>query len=185
MIYTLLDGAFRAWNRFILAPLKKMELGSCGKNVRLGRGCRLCGSKNIHTGNNVAIGEGALFMCTRASITIGNDVMFGPKVTCITGGHRMDMIGRTMISVGNEEKRPEDDRPIVFEGDNWIGAGAFILKGVTVGKGAVVAAGAVVTKNVPPYAIAGGVPAKVIRQRFSEEELLRHRALMEEKEGAQ
>ena len=67
---------------------------------------------------------------------------------------------------------------MVFEGDNWIGANATILKGVTVGEGAVVAAGAVVTKDVAPYTIVGGVPAKYIGDRFTPEELAQHRLLL-------
>jgi acetyltransferase-like isoleucine patch superfamily enzyme len=58
---------------------------------------------------------------------------------------------------------------IVVDDDVWIGYGATILSGVHIGQGAIVAAGAVVTKDVPPYAIVGGVPAKVIKYRFSEE----------------
>lgn len=57
-------------------------------------------------------------------------------------------------------------QPTVIGNDVWIGANAVILRGVTVGDGAVIAAGAVVTRDVPPYAIVGGVPAKVIRHRF-------------------
>lgn len=55
---------------------------------------------------------------------------------------------------------------IYFEGDSWIGARSVILKGVKIGKGAVVAAASVVTKDVPPYAIVAGNPAKVIKNRF-------------------
>ena len=100
--------------------------------------------------------------------------MIGPGTTCITGGHRTDIIGRTMISVTNSEKRPEDDRDIVFEGDNWIGANTTILRGVTVGRGAVIAAGAVVTKDVPPFSIVGGVPARVIKMRFPDDLIQAH-----------
>ena len=106
--------------------------------------------------------------------------MFGPKVTVITGGHRTDIVGRYMSSVTDSEKRPEDDRDIVFEGDNWIGANVTVLRGVKIGKGAVVAAGAVVTKDVPAYSIVGGVPAKVIKNRFSEEDLKRHLEMLGE-----
>ena len=118
-------------------------------------------------------------MCTRAKIKIGDNIMFGPGVTCITGGHRTDMVGRYMVSVTNEEKRPEDDRDIIFEGDNWVGANVTILRGVTIGEGSVIAAGAVVTKDVPPYSIVGGVPAKVIKMRFTDEELTEHKRLMQ------
>lgn len=66
-----------------------------------------------------------------------------------------------------EEKTPQTE----IGNDVWIGYGALILGGIKIGDGAIVAAGAVVTKDVPPYAIVGGVPAKIIRYRFSEEEI--------------
>jgi len=56
---------------------------------------------------------------------------------------------------------------IIVEDEVWIGGGSTILSGVRIGKGAIIAAGAVVTKDIPPYAVAGGVPAKVIKYRFS------------------
>ena len=168
MIYRFCSVCSRAWNKLIVAPVKKSALGKCGKGVKLGRGFRMYGAKNIRIGNDVGIGEGALFMCTRAKIVIGDHTMFGPRVTVITGGHRYDIQGRPMTSITNEEKSPEDDKDVIFEGDNWIGANVTILRGVTIGEGAIVAAGAVVTKNVPPYTIVGGCPARVIKNRFDE-----------------
>ena len=135
---------------------------------------------NIFCGNDISIGSDSLFMCTRARITIGDHVMFGPKVTVITGSHRTDIVGKYMKSVTEAEKRPEDDLDVLLEGDNWIGANVTILKGVTIGRGAVVAAGAVVTKDVPPYSIVGGVPAKVIKMRFDEETIEKHESLLKE-----
>ena len=58
--------------------------------------------------------------------------------------------------------------------DVWIGYGAIVFSGVTVGRGAVVAAGAVVTKSVPPYAVVAGVPARVVGARFTPDEIVRH-----------
>lgn len=169
MIYQICNTIRRAWNQLIVSPVKKAALGKCGKDVKLGGGGRMYGTKNIQIGNDVSIGDGCLFMCTKAKIVIGDHTMFGPQVTIITGGHRYDIQGRPMTSVKEDEKRPEDDKDVVLEGDNWIGANATILRGVTIGEGAIVAAGAVVTKDVPPYTIVGGNPAKVIKHRFGEE----------------
>ena len=152
-------------------------LGSCGKAVSLGSGCDFTW-QNVYIGDDVSIGPNAMLMCTRAKIKIGNHVMFGPNVSMITGGHRIDVLGRYMISIKNNEKLPENDKDIILKGDNWIGANATILKGVTVGEGAVVAAGAVVTKDIPPFTIWGGVPAKQIGERFNSEAIAIHKKLL-------
>ena len=74
-----------------------------------------------------------------------------------------------MIDITPEEKQPENDEEVIIEDDVWCGANVTILKGVTIGNGSVVAAGAVVTKSFPPYSIIGGVPAKLLKMRFTEE----------------
>ena len=125
----------------------------------------------ISVGNDVYIGHGAQFSSIK-SITIGNKVIFGPNVTIIGGDHNTSQIGRFMYDV--QEKLPEDDLPVAIEDDVWIGTGAIILKGVTIGRGSIVAAGAIVTKNVSPYSIVGGVPAKVLRMRFDIETIICH-----------
>ena len=105
--------------------------------------------------------------------------MFAPGVTVITGGHRWDVVGKYMDSIVEKDKNADDDEDVVFKGDNWIGANVTILKGVTVGVGSIIAAGAVVTNDVPDYSIVAGVPARVVKQRFDEEQLKKHLLLME------
>ena len=83
-----------------------------------------------------------------------------------------------MSTVIVSEKKNENDLPVKIEGDNWIGANATILKGVTVGFGSVVAAGAVVTHDVLPYSIVGGVPAKILSMRFTDVEIQEHEKLL-------
>lgn len=166
----------RAWH-YLENQLLKKTVAKCGRNVSFPHDVKLYG-RNIYIGNNVIIGSGTLMMCTGAPITIGDNVMFGPRVTVITGNHRIDYVGKYMFDVKGADKRPENDQPVVFEGDNWIGANATILKGVTVGEGAVVAAGAVVTKDVPHYTVVGGVPAKYIQDRFTKEQLEQHKELL-------
>ena len=77
------------------------------------------------------------------------------------------------LSYVNELLFEENTKEVEIGNDVWVGSNALILGGVKIGDGAIVAAGAVVTKDVPPYAIVGGVPAKIIRYRFSEDEIQR------------
>lgn len=120
------------------------------------------------------MGQDARFWTTRANIYIGDYVIFGPGVTIITGDHRKDVAGRHISELTDSEKLSEDDQDVVIEKGAWIGANVTILKGVRIGEDSVIAAGSVVTKDIPPYIIAGGVPAKKICDRFSEEDLKTH-----------
>ena len=133
---------------------------------------------NIYVGDDVFLGVRPSLSATRSKIVIGNKVMFGPEVTIRGGNHRTDLVGRFMGDVTEAEKRLEDDLGAVIEDDVWIGTRAVIVHGVTIGRGAIVGAGAVVTKSVPPYAIVGGVPAKVMRFRWDVETVLRHEAFL-------
>ena len=150
---------------------KKMLRG-CGSNVRFSALTSDFTYRNITIGNDVYIGPHALFLCTESQIFIGNKVLFGPHVTIIGGDHRITDVGRFIYDV--LDKHPEDDQDVHIEDDVWIGTNTTLLEGVTVGRGAVVAAGALVTKDVPPYAIVGGVPAKVLKYRFTPEQIQEH-----------
>lgn len=130
----------------------------------------------ISVGHNVNLGYRPLLVASRSEIVIGNNVMFGPQVTIRGGNHRIDIIGRPMIDIREHEKRPEDDLGVVIGDDVWVGTRAIILAGVRVGSGAVIGAGAVVTKDVPAYAIVAGNPARLLRMRFSAEQILDHEA---------
>ena len=158
-------------NRFLSFFYKKM-LSGCGSNVRFSALTSDFTYRNITIGNDVYIGPHALFLCTESQIFIGNKVLFGPHVTIIGGDHRITDVGRFIYDV--LDKHPEDDQDVHIEDDVWIGTNTTLLKGVTVGRGAVVAAGALVTKDVPPYAIVGGVPAKVLKYRFTPEQIQEH-----------
>ena len=178
LIHLIRICVLKVWEKFVAIPYRRGLLGKCGKNVRIGRRTRASGWKNIYAGNNVHIGVDSVFLTTRAKIIIGDHVVFGPRVTCISGDHRTDIIGRYIDTVTDKEKLPENDADIVFEGDNWIGANLTILKGVTIGEGSVVAACSLVVKDVAPYTIVGGVPAKKIKDRFSPEELKQHKCMV-------
>ena len=137
---------------------------------------------NLSVGDGTSIPKGSTIYCTDAACTIGKKVLFGPKPTIITGDHRIDILGKYIADVTVEEKFVDGvnvyDLPVVIEDDVWCGANVTILKGVTIGHGSVVAAGAVVTKSFPPYSIIGGIPAKLLKMRFTEEEIMEHERML-------
>lgn len=132
----------------------------------------------MSVGDGTNIPKGSVFYCTEAPLTIGKKVLFGPKPTIITGNHRIDLTGKYIIDITEKEKLPENDLPVIIEDDVWCGANVTILKGVTIGRGSVVAAGAVVTKSFPPYSIIGGVPAKLLKMRFTPELIAEHEKIL-------
>ncbi len=109
--------------------------------------------KNIRVGKNVFINHACTFM-DRGGIVIGDGVFIGPKVCLITENHGSEPAQRRTLT----------SKPIHIERGVWIGAGAIVLPGVTVGENAVVGAGSVVTHDVPANTVAAGNPAKVIRK---------------------
>lgn len=151
----------------------------CGKGVLLHpMSSDIRGLWNLSVGDGTSIPKGSTIYCTDAPLTIGRKVIFGPRPTIITGDHRTDIIGKYIIDVTVQEKLPENDQPVVIEDDVWCGANVTILKGVTIGRGSVVAAGAAVTKSFPPYSIIGGVPARLLKKRFSETEIREHERII-------
>lgn len=111
---------------------------------------------NIHLGENLYINAGATLLDV-APITIGDHVLIGPNVQLITVSHPIDNLDQRVAGW-------EYASPITIEDKVWIGAGAIILGGVTIGTGSVIGAGSVVTKDIPPNTVAAGNPARVIRQ---------------------
>ncbi len=109
--------------------------------------------KNILFGKNVFINSNCHFQ-DQGGITIGDGVMIGHNVVLATATH----------DLAPSKSRKLHYKPIVIDENAWIGSNAVILQGVTIGKWAVVAAGAVVTKDVEPYTVVGGIPAKFIRK---------------------
>ena len=123
--------------------------------------------KKIKIGNNVFINNSADF---RGEISIGNNVMFGPYVYITAGRHEFEQVGKLINQQGEAGVQA-----VIIEDDCWIGARAFISRGVIIGEGTVVGAMSVVTKSLPPYTICVGNPCKPIKKRYSDEELLVHK----------
>ncbi|MEB8330284.1 CatB-related O-acetyltransferase [Flavobacteriaceae bacterium KMM 6897] len=106
-------------------------------------------------------------------VTIGKYAMLAPNVSILGGDHIFTDPTTPIIFSG----RPEMPQTTIGE-DAWIGANVSIMAGVTIGNGAIIAANAMVTKDIPEYSIYGGNPAKLIRMRFNEEEIVLHRKML-------
>ena len=136
----------------------RQVLPHVGKNVNIERGAQF--GWDLSIGDNSGVGVNALLS---PHVTIGNDVMMGPDCMMFTSNHGMD---RTDVPMWRQKS--SEARPIVIGNDVWIGARVIILPGVRVGDGSVIGAGSIVTKDVPPYSIVGGNPARLLRKRIPE-----------------
>lgn len=126
---------------------------------------------HIVLGDDVGIGHGCLF---QADTEIGSKVMIACNVAFLNrDDHRSDQVGKAMWDSGRGDRFK-----IIIEDDVWIGHGVIILSSVCIGRGSIVAAGSVVIKNVAPYSIVGGNPAKVIKMRFNHEQIEKHEQIL-------
>lgn len=128
----------------------------CGKNVNIEHGALI--SSKLSIGDNSGIGVDCV--CSR-ELTIGKDVMMGPECVIISRNHEFSAIDVPMRLQGYQASPP-----LEIGNDVWIGRRVMIMPGcMKIGNGVIIGAGAVVTKDIPDYAIVGGVPAKVLKYR--------------------
>jgi acetyltransferase-like isoleucine patch superfamily enzyme len=128
-------------------------------NVFVGRNTIIyCQNGDIEIGNNTNIGSNCQIFSAQ-NVKIGNDVLIAAYTYLVGGGHNFDDPDVPIIKQGRTASG-------INIGDNvWLGAGVKVLDGVSIGEGSIIAAGAVVTEDIPPFTIAGGIPAKVLKQR--------------------
>lgn len=135
-------------------------------NIYIGTNCYICNSRlicyspcEIRIGNNVSMNHNDYIDCyLNGKIVIGNNTIMGPNVYITNHNHgiKKNKLIRKQTYIANDT---------IIGNDVWIGANVSILSGVHIGSGAVFGAGAVVTKNVPEFAVVGGVPARIIKFR--------------------
>ena len=153
------------YNRFLgCLPIRHLRraylgiwLGNLGRGTGVQMDCRFLNGRKVHLGERNVINFGCLFDGRKYHIRIGSDVSIGPEASILTLGH--DPQSPVFADRGGD---------VIIGNRVWIGYRALILPGVTIGEGAVVGAGAVVTKNVEPFTIVGGNPAKKIGDRNGE-----------------
>jgi maltose O-acetyltransferase len=137
--------------------LARRIFDECGVNINLEKGAYIADGKSVRVGNNSGIGINAF---VQRNVSIGNDVLMGRDVVIMTTSHEFSDTSIPMRLQGGKEVDP-----VIIGNDVWIGSRAIILPGVKIGNGSIIGAGAVVTRNVDPYSVVGGVPAKLIKKR--------------------
>lgn len=149
-------------NRFLFVIRKirsfvgRYIFASCGKNINIERMADFGSGADISIGNNSGLGINCK---VRGPLTIGDNVMMGPDVIILTSTHDFARTDITIRAQGGSIQRVE------IGDDVWIGTRSIIISGVKIGRGVIIGAGAVVTKDIPDYAIVGGVPAKILKMR--------------------
>jgi acetyltransferase-like isoleucine patch superfamily enzyme len=158
--------------RFYIRIFKPSRVHNCAKLCML----RLMGAKvgsgltvypgvwiddpaRLTLGRNVDLSKDVL-ITTAGGVSIGDDVLIGYGAKILSANHRIPADRSVLIRCAGHDKEP-----VTIGNGAWICANSVVLPGVTVGAGAIVAAGAVVTRNVPDFAVVGGVPARVLRYR--------------------
>ena len=149
--------------------IKKL-FGEIGKNFSILQTINCCYGSNIFIGDNFFSNYDCIFLDVN-TITIGSNVLLGPRVNLFTAGHPIDK------DVRNEHY--EYGLPIKIGNDVWIGGGAIVLPGVNIGNNVVIGAGSVVTKDIPDNVVDVGNPCKVIR-KISEQDKLEAQRLKKE-----
>ena len=155
-----------------------------GRNSTFGRGTVFWAPNKMTIGNNVYIGK----YCTiQADIEMGNNIENRYTYSLIGKyDHDYSKVGKSIKDapwIGEKSYNFKGKGlKIIIENDVWIGYGAVIITGVHIGRGAIIAAGSIVTKDVPPYTITAGNPAKIIGYRFTEEQIRVHERILYPKE---
>jgi len=159
--FTFIKHIFSLFAYYIVNYVIGRKNAEIGKNSKVHPTVILRQAERISIGSNCLINHNNVLQAGKLTgkIIIGNYVQTGPNVMMFAYNHCTENNGIPMI------KQDYMDGTITIEDDVWIGAGSIILAGVHIGKGAVVAANAVVNKDIPPFTIVGGVPAKKLKMR--------------------
>lgn len=162
----------RFWVKYVLRPLYKSCLGYCGDNVDLRLTHNPGSLNNVYMYDNTNIYHGFRFISAGGKFIMKRNSGAAAGLTVITGNHQREK--GVLLKTISGTHMLDVEKDVVVEEDVWIGSNVTLLSGVVIGRGATVAAGSVCIRNVPPYAIVMGNPAKVIGFNFSPEEIVAH-----------
>jgi acetyltransferase-like isoleucine patch superfamily enzyme len=161
----------------------KWKKYSIGKGFHAGRGVQLWAKSTLKIGDNFYIGRYSQIEC---DTEIGDNVIIGNNVALVGKyDHYYEQVGvpiRLASQIRDHSYSWKGlDSKVIIEDDVWVGYGSIIMSGIKIGTGSIIAAGSLVTKDVAPYTIVGGNPAKFIKYRFDETEIKEHEDILNNK----
>lgn len=161
--------------------IRRKKFGYCAKSCIITPPIVFGNEKNIFLYENTSINAYSWISATNAKFIVKANCSIAERLTVHTGNHAY-IVGIFITDIKEENKPKGYDKDVIIENDVWIGSNVTLLSGVNIGRGSIIAAGAVVSKDVPPYAVAGGVPAKVIKFKWSIDQILEHESILYPKE---
>lgn len=168
--YTVLIGIYHTFKRYSFSVKK---FGHIESTCQIDLPIKITHPNNVFLYDNTHIGADSTIFCSNAKFVMKKGSGSAGNLTIVTGNHER-IIGRFYRTITESEKSSEMDKDVVIEEDVWIGLNVTILSGCTVGRGCNVAAGAIITKSMPPYAVVGGIPAKVLKFYWTIDQILEH-----------
>ncbi len=165
-------------HRYIIRP---EDFGFLSHNAEVDAPVRIVNPSNVYIYEGAHIGSNSIILASNAKFIMKKNSGSARNITVVTGNHAR-IQGRFYRSIKENEKPGGYDKDVVINEDVWIGLNVTILSGVEIGRGCTLASGAVVTKSFPPYCVIGGVPAKIIKNYWSIEEILHHESILYPKE---
>ncbi len=152
------------------------KFGYIADDVTLSPPLRLSNIRNIYLYGNNGLNN-ATILATHAKFIMKKNSGAASGLFVATGNHSM-ILGRFYRTIKESEKEKGSDKDVIVESDVWIGANVTLLSGIVIGRGCTVAACSVVTKSTPPYCVIAGVPAKVIKRKWTIDEIMYHESVL-------
>lgn len=175
-LFNRLKYGLRVWYKTYVEVLDRSKFGYIADDVTLIPPLTLVNPKNIFLYGDNGLKDAKIFTKNaRFIMKPHSEAAEGLRVS--TGNHAM-ILGRFWRSIKEAEKPKGLDKDVVVESDVWIGRNVTILAGVTIGRGCTIGAGAVVTKDMPPYTVCIGVPAKPVKFKWTLLEILQHEEML-------
>lgn len=173
-IRSFLTGVKNGFERYLISSSK---WGYLDRSAVLDMPVRVSGYKNVFLYENSHIGPHSTILATNAKFILKKFSESAGGLCIVTGNHAR-LKGKYYRTIKNSEKPENLDKDVIVNEDVWIGMNVTLLSGVEIGRGSTIAAGAVVSRSVPPYCIAGGVPAKVLKFYWTVDEIIEHEKIL-------